>query len=86
LLVRFPAILAIFILVTVRLPEYKAYFAQPNASSYVVKLFSVLFAYVIAIILGGRWKRIFRAEIFKLAIIFRTRVRSDRGSHESRRR
>jgi hypothetical protein len=62
-------ILVTCILVIVRLSEYRAYFAQHNASSYVVQLFAIFAAYVIAILWVGRLKGIFWASIFRVAMI-----------------
>jgi hypothetical protein len=58
------------ILVTVRLSEYKSYFVQHNAGTYVVQLFVILIAYVIAIVFVGRLKGTFWVGIFRLAMIF----------------
>jgi cell division protein FtsW (lipid II flippase) len=63
-------ILITSILVIVRLSEYKGYFAQHNANSYVLQLFAILIAYVIAILFVGRLKGSFWATIFRLAMMF----------------
>ncbi len=63
-------ILVIGVLVIVRLSEYKAYFAQRNASTYVVQLFAILIPYVIAILFVSRLKGFFWTGLFKLAMMF----------------
>ena len=63
-------VLVTSILVVVRLSEYKSYFAQPNANTYVVQLLAILIAYVIAILFVGRLKGSFWASIFRLATMF----------------
>jgi hypothetical protein len=69
-LVLLALILFTCILVIVRLSEYRAYFAQHNATSYVVQLFAIFAAYIIAILLVGRLKGIFWGGVFKAAMIF----------------
>jgi hypothetical protein len=63
-------VLVISILVIARLSAYNSYFVQHNASTYVVQLFAIVIAYVIAIVFVGRLKGIFWAAIFRLAMIF----------------
>ena len=63
-------ILVIGLLVIVRLSEYQAYFAQQQASTYVVQLLAILLPYGIALLFVGRFSGSFWTRIFKLALIF----------------
>ena len=63
-------ILVTCMLVIARLSEYRPYFAQHNASTYVVRLFAIFIVYIVAILLAGRLKGIFWIGVFRAAMIF----------------
>jgi hypothetical protein len=77
-------LLATSILVTVRLSEYNSYFVQ-HAGTYVVQLFAILIAYVIAIVFVGQIERNLVRRDFQTRDDLRSRVRSIGDPHDSRR-
>ena len=56
-------------LVIARLSEYRAYFAQRDSKTHVVELLAMLIAYTIAIFLADRFKGLFGAGVFRIALV-----------------